>query len=767
MTSPSTSEELCDFCGLPVPGSWWSRSDSHAASAAIVKYCCFGCRVAAQVTGERGEAGGSRALLTRLGIAIFLSMNVMVFTMALWSQDVYGFDLGSEATATLTDLFRYICLLFSIPVLILLGQPLLSNAIETTRQGRPSIDLLLSVGILAAFAYSAVTVFRGSGHLYFEVVCMVLVLVTLGRWMEATGRQKANAALDRLERLVPETVHKVVGQELGQVPRNTVQSGDLLRVLPGERIPIDARVIEGIAQLDRKLLTGESDAVRVSAGEDVYSGSLVLDGPLTVRAATGPDDDTLARMLAIVRRARLKAGSYVRLADRAAVLFLPLVVVIAIGTLFWQGSRSGMEAGLLSGLSVLLVSCPCALGLATPLAVWTAMNRAAEKRILFRNGEALERLAEVRTVCLDKTGTLTTGQMQLAEALPTDNIETVDVLAVARSLARHSAHPLCRAIVSDAPPPPASNAPFQAHTLRALTDVREVPGRGVKAYEGETDALLLMGNRQWLLDHGLAIPERLHTLAQDTGGDALVVFVARDNSVLGAITVREELREDVTEVLCELKSMGLKLEGLTGDRHERAAQLAAELAIPVRGELLPTDKAARIEELKEQTGGVLMLGDGVNDAPALTAASVGLAMGCGTDLARDSAEICLLGNDLHVLPKLLRLSRATMSTVRWNLFWAFGYNTVGIGLAAAGKLNPVVAAMLMFASSLFVISNSLRVGRLGAPEGADAATFREAENHAERTGSHGPSPVSLREPLHRDLRATENRGSEASLSGNR
>lgn len=703
MTIEVKSRDLCDYCELPIPGSWWTRDRSDSSETDGKQFCCFGCRVAAQITESDAESGQSRALLTRLGIAIFLAMNVMVFTMALWSQDVYGFQLGDEATSVLTDLFRYICLLFSIPVLFLLGQPLLVNAIASTRQGRPSTDLLLSVGILAAFGYSALTVFRGSGHLYFEVVCMVLVLVTLGRWIEASGRQRANTALDELERLVPETVQMVTPDGLNLISRENVRSGELLRVVQGERIPLDAEVIDGTAHMDQQILTGESTILSIGPGEAVFSGSLVIDGSLTIRVTSTFQEDTLARLLEVVRQARLKQGSYARLADRVAFAFLPIVIAVAAGTVLWHAQSQSLEEGLLNGLALLLVSCPCALGLATPLAIWNAMGWAARRQVLFREGESLEQLAQVRTICFDKTGTLTTGDARVDRVVPSPTSNVSEVLQTARTLAAHSSHPLCQAILAQ------ERTTSSRQELEDLTEVMQIPGRGVRGTTTDSGARLLLGNLRWINEQNVRIPDAFVSDLQHRSVQGMLTYVAKGDTLLGAITFREELRPEVTEVIRSLQQLGCYLEVLTGDRQARAEILARDLGIPVRGELLPDEKSQRVEQLKARTGHVLMVGDGINDAPALTAADVGLAMGCGTDLARDSAGICLLGNDLQMLPRLLELAQHTMWTVRWNLFWAFGYNTIGIALAAAGKLNPIVAAILMFGSSLFVISNSLRV----------------------------------------------------------
>lgn len=705
MSDSSISRTLCDYCRLPIPRAWWSQSVSSVSNEP--QYCCLGCRVAAQIIAERGHDQQSRALLTRLGIAIFLSMNVMVFTLALWSQDVYRFDLGDQATAALTDLFRYISLLFTIPVLFLLGQPLVVNAIQSTRQGRPSTDLLISVGILSAFGYSAVTVFRGEGHLYFEVVCMVLVLVTLGRWIEAVGRQKANDSLDQLEELIPPTVQKVNNDALVETERDKIQPGDTIRVFPGERIPLDGEIVAGIAHVDQQILTGESEPRSVDVGQTVHSGSLLLDQSLTLRVTAAPREDTLARMLEIVRQARLRKGRYARLADRVATLFFPLVVAIAVATIVWHGTHTGWEFGLLSGLSVLLVSCPCALGLATPLAIWNAMSRATRAQVLFRDGDALEQLSRIDTICFDKTGTLTTGETRFVGLIPTEETAKQTLRLAAVSLAEHSSHPLCRAIlVGEA----ASSV-----SRMTLTDVVQTPGKGVSARDEKSGVSLCLGNQRWMNERGISIPPTFESQLVHTANDDMLVYVAQDQKLLGAMSFAEELRPETESVLSELQSQGMSLEVLTGDRHPRAASMAELLQIPVRGELLPDEKADHVKRLRAQRHRVLMVGDGVNDAPALTTANVGLTFGGGTDLARDSAGICLLGNNLSVLPQLIDLSQNTMRTVRWNLFWAFGYNVGGIALAAAGQLNPVVSAILMFGSSLFVIADSLRISGFEHP----------------------------------------------------
>ena len=403
----SKSAKECDYCGLPLPASWWNtKADSgHGQEESLEQYCCFGCRFAASVTQERGEEGAARWTLTRLGVAIFFTMNVMVFTMVLWSYDVYEVNAGDPFTSSISGLFRYLCLLFSLPVLFLLGKPLLENAISSLNFGYLSTDFLLVFGVLAAYFYSAVSVFRGEGHVYFEVGCMVLVMITLGRWIEATGKIKASQALDALQKLLPETVTRVIDQREFTLPLEEVELGDVLRIRPGERFPTDAKIVRSSASIDEQIFTGESQSVLKSEGDSVLAGTLNIDGDLLLEVTASPHQGAFSRLVELVKNARESKGKYQNLADRVATWFLPVVFFCSIGTFFYHSFHHDIQYGLLAGLSVVLIACPCALGLATPLAVWTSLGHAATNQVLFRYGAALEQLADLKAVsiCLSRS----------------------------------------------------------------------------------------------------------------------------------------------------------------------------------------------------------------------------------------------------------------------------------------------------------------------------------------------------------------------------
>ncbi|MGZ3469628.1 MAG: heavy metal translocating P-type ATPase, partial [Isosphaeraceae bacterium] len=412
MSPMQPQPRVCDYCQSPLPTGWWGRWADPPEVEAAELYCCLGCRMAAAIVQEKGEAGAARGMLTRLGLSIFFSMNVMAFTMALWTTDVYeAAGPENQLLIVMHGLFRHVVLLFSLPVLFLLGVPLAGGTWQNLRRGVLSTDALLCLGVSAAFAASFLSVFRGTGPIYFEVGCVILVMTTLGRWLEAAGRLKATSALDALTRLLPLDVRRLgPGTEHEQVvPLAEVKVGDRLRILPGERFPADGQVERNAALVDEQVLTGESRPVFKEQGARILGGTLNLDGDLVVRVnAVGPDG-TLARLVELVKQARLSKGRYQRLVDRISTWFFPIVAGIAVLAFLLHWAFGSLGQGLMAGLAVSLIACPCALGLATPLAVWSAIGQAANHQVLFRSGEALERLADIGAVRFDKTGTLTTG----------------------------------------------------------------------------------------------------------------------------------------------------------------------------------------------------------------------------------------------------------------------------------------------------------------------------------------------------------------------
>jgi heavy metal translocating P-type ATPase len=706
IVAPAGGAAACHYCHLPLPSGpvGWRRQkpiDAHE-----VQYCCLGCRLAAQITGQRGEQGFAQTALIRLGLALFLSMNVMMFTMALWSQDMHDAlgPGGDRLAAPLADLFRYLCLVLSLPVLFLLGWPLGEQGIALWRRGMLPTDLLILLGVAASYLYSVVSVLRGAGHVYFEVGCIVLVMVTLGRWLEATGKLQTTAALDALERLLPSDVRRVNAGLEQRVPLTSIVPGDRVRVLAGERIAIDGRVVSGQADVDAAVLTGESRPIECATGDSVLAGSLNINGELLIEVTTEPASSALSRLVELVRTARQSRGRYQRLADRVTRVFLPVVLVVATGALVVRGWQGDWETGIMSALAVLLIACPCALGLATPMAVWAALGTASQAQVLFRSGEALERLAGIRAICFDKTGTITTGQPRVVEFVVANEADREEILRRAVELADGSTHLFATAIGNFAHHKNPSDCPVDRH------EVRTVAGRGVAArFSGESNPSML-GSRRWLADAGLTTnPELTSRIDDALARGESVSAIGWYGQVRGAFFLAETLRPEAAAALTACEQLGCRVRVLTGDSLARGEILARELHVAVDAELLPEQKVAALRGLRAAHGPTAMVGDGINDAPALAAADLGIALACGADISRESAAICLLGDDLARVPWAIALARRSASVIRQNLFWAFSYNVIGVGLAAAGWLNPALAAAAMTASSALVIGNSLRL----------------------------------------------------------
>ena len=696
----------CDYCGLPV---------ATAASASEPVYCCFGCQFAAGVTRESDGAMDRLSLqgpYARLGISVFCTMNVIMLTMALWA---YAENPDTRFAAALADFLRYFAMLFTIPVLVLLGRPLAESATGQLRRGLLSTDLLLLTGVLAASAASILSTFRGNGHVYFEVACVILVLVSLGRWLEAHGRVRASQALDELERLLPDRVLRLeaTGDQTEEIPVAEIRAGDRLRVRAGERVAVDATVESGTASVDEQFFTGESVPVLRTVGDEILGGSLNLDGDLVVCARSTAEGGALARLVRQVREARLARGEHQALADRWSRAFFPIIGLLALATFGVHTWRERWDVGLMNALSVVLIACPCGLALATPLAAWAALGTAARRGVLFRSGEAIERLARTRRVYFDKSGTLTTGQPRVVRFV-CENPQDFDLLRnLSVAVTQSSTHPFSVAI---------HEFLEAAGPLPALEGFRTVPGAGLEGVLAD-GGFVYVGSREWMASHELSVGPRVQAaLADSKGASASHVFVGTTGrgtaaAGVGALFLLEEtLRPSVTACLAGLEDLAIGSEVLTGDRRERGEALRRELGIPVRARLLPEQKVEWIRRTGGVGGrgtgtdpGVVMVGDGLNDAPALAAASLGMALGCGTDVSRDTADVCLVRDDLAMVPWSIGFARRTVRTMRQNLGWSFGYNGVGVVFAAAGWLHPAIAAALMVVSSLMVLGNSLRL----------------------------------------------------------
>ena len=699
MSQPQPSA-TCDYCELPLAGA--------VSAGAVPRYCCSGCRFAAEITGAGGEDGQARWIMLRLGLAIFFAMNVMVFTLLLWSQ----VDDPDPAAAAFYGLARHAALLFSLPVLLLLGGPVAAEAAGEIRRGRPGINSLLIAGVAAAFVQSAAATWAGSGHVYFESACMVLLAVTLGRWLEASGKLETTQALRDLERLLPDTVRRLDAAGETDTPLAAVQPGDLLRVLPGEHLPTDGEIVRGQAAVDERMVTGESLPVLRQPGDVVSSGTANLDGELVVRVTAAPGQGTLEQLVSLVREAATAGCRQQRLAERLAGWFLPLVLLAAVAAVGYHWWYSGPAAGILTGLAVVVIACPCSLGLATPLAIWAVVGRAARRGVLVRDADALTRLKPSATFCFDKTGTLTDGcqleRVTVLEANPADGHADAITAAItlAAGLAAGSPHQLAAAIVAEARRRQLATAEFR--------EVRSLAGQGLEGWlaaaAADDEPPLRLGSPRWLA-----------ATATAEGGQASVAdarcLLARGDTLLASFDFTESLRPEAVPALAVLRQAGARLVVLSGDRDSRTASVARAVGADWQGELAPAEKLAAIEARRP----AVMVGDGINDAPALAAADVGVALGCGADVSRWSADICLLGNDLQAIPWLLELAAQTRRTIGWNLVWAFGYNAVCLPLAASGLIHPAVAAGAMVASSLFVVTGSLRLARDEPGTGESAA----------------------------------------------
>jgi heavy metal translocating P-type ATPase len=688
-------EHACVFCGLPVARV---PIDGRAA------YCCIGCRIAARVTQSSGESGGASWLLARLAAAIFCTINVTVCTMVLWSYDLYPAVEPTPLNIALDHLLRYTALMFALPVWFWLGQSLWIDAWHELSQGRFSTDILFLTGILAAYASSTIAVIQGTGDLYFEVACVVLVLLTLGRWFETQSKIQATAVLDRMQKLLPDTVCRQRDGTNEIIRAAEVRPGDVLQVLAGERFVTDGILLSPRVTIDTQFLTGESWPLERIEGDEIVGGALNLDGDVRFRATEPVSGGAFARMVDAVRDARLRKGAYQRLAERLAHWFTPLILGVALAAFAVHTAQSGWQNGLMTGLSVLLIACPCALGLAAPLAVWVALGRAAECQVLFRSGEALERLAGTRSVAFDKTGTLTTGHPLPYRILRDPGVAEFRIRQMAVSLARSARHPFSQAIVDAW-----SN---EVKEIR-LRDVSVTAGSGLSGVVSESGEIVRMGSKAWLSE---SMPSK--SWSQDWTREADMtrpqVWLTVGSHLWGLIQFREEIRAGVPEMCHALRRQELKLSMITGDRRQSAEALSPFLAMEIFAELKPAEKQATVANLR-RSGPVLVVGDGINDAPALAAADVGLALGCGTDIARSAADVCLVSDQLDRIPWAIDLAKATVHTIHSNLAWAFGYNSIGVILAAAGWLNPMIAALLMTGSSLAVILQSLRLAEFPIP----------------------------------------------------
>jgi Cu2+-exporting ATPase len=660
-------------------------------------FCCYGCCLAYQVHHGNREESDAVWLLIRLGTGAFLAMNIMVLSLLLYSGSL------AADNAMLTQGVHVVLWVLATPVLAILGGPFLRDAWHAARAGRLTSDTLISLGAFAAYGYSAYSTMSGGEHVYFDTATMLLVVFTLGRYLEATGRARAARSLEPL--LQPDRQWATVLEHDRESRRrvNELAPGALVRVHPGERVPVDGIVLEGESSTDEAILTGESRPVSKSPGAHVLAGSLNHDGQLVILCTAGGSDTRWGQICQSVRRAWSRKSRIQRAADRAASLFVVAVLIVAGVTLWYWSGHLPLDRALLIALSVLVVACPCALGLAAPLATSLGLAQALHQGCLVRGGVVLEALARIRLVALDKTGTLTNGMAQVTGHACEPGVSGAELLAHAASLELGSEHPLARAIVAAAEDYRLAPSP--------ATHVRAVPGHGVlgviRGQEAAAGRASLIGQLGWPLSPTLA-----HRARKAEGTGHTVVYVGWAGRVRGVLQLSDSLRPEARTTIAQLQRLGLPAMLLTGDLPAAAQQAAAASGIQTyHAGLAPEDKQALLARYTRSHGAIAMVGDGLNDGPVLASAAVGIAVGTATDLARETADVVLPPDGLTRLPWLVELARRTHRTILTNLAFAFGYNLIALAAAVAGLLQPVLAAGLMAGSSLLIVLRSLRLDR--------------------------------------------------------
>lgn len=638
------------------------------------------------------------AFLDRLLVSGVFAMHVMLISAIIYVRQWLG--MASAETTWLTHIFNLMSLLGTIPVLLFLGIPIVRAGLASLVRRHPNLHTLIAIGASAAVVLSIRNLALGLDRVYFDTACMLLFLVSVGRWLEMRAQKAGLDALTAFQDRLPTDVTQLTPKGEEQVPVEAVPTGARVLVRPGERFPIDGIVAAGQGDVDESILTGEPTPVTRGPQDRVYAGTINVDGAFEV-VVTATGDETISGQIGkLLHQALWQKAPVERLADRLAALMVPTAVGLAVGTFLFWTTRTGVEAGLLNALAVLLIACPCALGLATPLTMWLGVGRAAGAGIVLRSTAALERLAAVERVFFDKTGTLT--QLPLAvTSVATDGIDSETFLARVAAVESRSEHPLAQAIVTAAQQ---NDGAQHIKALPPVSHVRVWPGRGISGrYNGTT---LWIGSRRLMEAHDVATPDRLATTAERWQASGMsVIYAGWDERVVGLLGLGERIRPDATETITSLQGLGLSVEVLTGDDAAAGKRWATSLGVPVRAEQHPDEKMNRLE----QTGKAAMVGDGINDGPALAAAAVGIALSDGTDIAQSAADVLLLNDDLRSVPWLVRLSRRAMALTRQNLIWAFAYNIIGLTLAMTGYLQPVLAALAMVISSLIVTRNAMRL----------------------------------------------------------
>ena len=655
-----------------------------------------------------------REMKRNLTISAIFTVPLLFIAMA----DMVGIPMPAFLSPMQSPVSYALIQLALVLPIIWLGRRFFVDGFKALSKGHPNMDSLVALGTSAAFLYSlygTYHVLEGHAHfamnLYYESAGVILTLITLGKYFEDVSKGKTSMAIQTLVGLAPKMATVLRGGQEVEVPVEEVQVGDLIRVKPGEKVPVDGVVTEGNSTVDESMLTGESIPVSKAVGDEVIGASLNKTGSFILKATKIGKDTALSQIIQLVEQAQGSKAPIAKLADKVSGVFVPIVIVLAlVSGLAWYflGQESWVFA-LTITISVLVIACPCALGLATPTAIMVGTGKGAENGILLKSGEALEEANHVNMVVFDKTGTITNGTPVVTDVVTAENTDADALIRLAASLEVASEHPLGEAIVA--------KAKEQGAAFDEVTNFEAIPGFGIKGHVGET--LVFLGNEKWMRENGLAnveMNEKANSFAEQ---GKTPLYIGYNDAVQGLIVVADTVKESSARAIQTLHEMGIQVAMMTGD-HERTAQaIAAEVGIDrVFSEVLPQDKANYVSKLQKEGYIVAMVGDGINDAPALAQAQVGIAIGTGTDVAIESADAVLMKSDLMDVPAMLKLSRATIRNIKENLFWAFAYNVIGIPFAmgvlhlfGGPLLNPMIAGAAMSFSSVSVVLNALRLKR--------------------------------------------------------
>ncbi|HPQ53409.1 MAG TPA: heavy metal translocating P-type ATPase [Spirochaetota bacterium] len=602
-------------------------------------------------------------------------------------------------------------LALATPVQFVLGYRFYKNAYHSLRSMSPGMDLLVVMGTSAAYFFSIYNGFlsplRDSGniHLYFETSAVLITFILSGKYLEAAAKGRTSEAIKKLIGLQPKTARRIAGDIVEEVPVDVLVPGDVIVVSPGERIPVDGIVLKGRSSVDESMISGESMPVEKMEGDAVTGATVNNFGSLTCRATKVGKDTFLAQIVKIVEEAQTSKAPIQRIADMVAGIFVPIVLVISVITFaVWYFILGNPEMAFISAVSVLVIACPCAMGLATPTAIMVGTGLGAQNGILIKRGDVLEKAHTITTVIFDKTGTLTHGKPVVTDIITNGKFNEETLVSIAAGAEKHSEHPLGKAVCD--------YAVMKNITFSDAASFIAEPGKGIQAVVDDMN--VIAGTRGFLQESGVStdsIDERVTALSAK---GRTIICIAVDNHAAGGIAVADTMKESSTQAVKELRDMKIDVFMITGDSIEVARQIAQEAGIPevnVAAQVLPQKKAQAVKRMMNDTSVVAMIGDGINDAPALAYADVGIAIGTGTDVAIETSDITLIRDDLRAIPAALRLSRASISKIKQNLFWAFIYNIIGIPLAASGMLNPVFAGAAMALSSVSVVTNSLLLKR--------------------------------------------------------